>query len=754
MAKPKIDVKDLLLKKGQYIAFGVAGVGLVVLLLLGATTWAGAENPAEITTKLKSDTEQVYTAIATRKMDIPPLHASVDPNKKSIYPIVDVKEFRQEGPFFDPIAKPDTKRENPQVLGIEEYQLDLVRAPMKGYDITYSEGNAQIAVRVVKKLSDQDKDGVKKALKDLRPKGKTGAQKNQQYQAAQPVVPMNKGPMGFGPMGAMGPGGTGFDASAQRTETAITYVPLDDLDKAIAENKLPAMTVIPLRLAIVNATFPLKKQMEEVKRAMRLETAAQAAPYVQFDGFEVRRRITRAEPGGEPVEVQGWAEYKYEDKYVELIDARKLNDHFEGAEKDNPRAAYLPYFYRYEDALVMPLPELVAELGGYPDITKKVRNKQTNQDEYLLKSINKTIDELEKLNTVKQSPSDLADRLQRQRGAATGKKGLFMPVTTGNTGADKLFGEKNFAGPYVDPTKMSAAPKGPMGGINPMGVGANAAPAIDIDHLLVRFVDCDIKPGLTYEYQIRVRMFNPNFGYPQYMAIPQQAVEEKYKVLAGAWVPLGGSLTVPSEAFVFAGDPAAYKKQIDDVYKPNTRLHKLLDLKDGQAVVQEVAWLEQVRTDAGNNREPVGAWVVAEMPVGRGEYVGKKTYVKLPLWSSENNQYVLRDLAANALPKGKETAQPKGWLVDFSRDRSILVDYDGGKVTTRASGGRTIVEDVNAELLLVRPDGTLQVRNSAADTADENRKEMTRVWGEWVKKVEERPAGGASGPMNPFDRPK
>ena len=49
--------------------------------------------------------------------------------------------------------------------------------------------------------------------------------------------------------------------------------------------------MIPLRMAVVNATFPLKKQLEEVKRAMRFRTAAEVAPYVHFDGFEVRRRV-------------------------------------------------------------------------------------------------------------------------------------------------------------------------------------------------------------------------------------------------------------------------------------------------------------------------------------------------------------------------------------------------------------------------------------------------------------------------------
>ena len=45
MARPKLNVKELLIKKGEYIALGVAGVGLAILLLWGVTTGVGAANP-------------------------------------------------------------------------------------------------------------------------------------------------------------------------------------------------------------------------------------------------------------------------------------------------------------------------------------------------------------------------------------------------------------------------------------------------------------------------------------------------------------------------------------------------------------------------------------------------------------------------------------------------------------------------------------------------------------------------------------
>ena len=80
-----------------------------------------------------------------------------------------------------------------------------------------------------------------------------------------------------------------------------------------------------------------------------------------------------------------------------------------------------------------------------------------------------------------------------------------------------------------------------------------------------------------------------------------------------------------------------------DGNKVTAWLNNLLQVKENQAVLQVATWMEQVRTDGGK-REPVGAWVVAEMPVGRGDYVGRKQFIKLPLWSSETRQYLLRDI--------------------------------------------------------------------------------------------------------------
>jgi len=301
------------------------------------------------------------------------------------------------------------------------------------------------------------------------------------------------------------------------------------------------------------------------------------------------------------------------------------------------------------------------------------------------------------------------------------------------------------------------APPGQPGGApgQPGGAFANAADS-DVEHLLLRFIDCDVQPGITYEYRIRVLMLNPNYGKPGVVSNPEYA-KENYKTLKGPWRQLPDQITVPPEFHLYAYDAAEYRKKIDDAHRSNKALLSLLQAKESQAVVQVQNWMEQVRL--GDRREPVGAWVVAEMPVGRGEYVGKKQYVKLPLWDSAHREYRLREVpeeAIRARPGQKKPEQPLGWLIDFSAPpRSVLVDFEGGKVRAPKPGGGTIDEDAAVEVLILRPDGKLTVRNSAADMADKERSERNQIWDTWVKTVEQRkPSGGGDqqqpGSSNPF----
>jgi hypothetical protein len=289
-----------------------------------------------------------------------------------------------------------------------------------------------------------------------------------------------------------------------------------------------------------------------------------------------------------------------------------------------------------------------------------------------------------------------------------------------------------------------------MGG--PPGMYGQAPPpetdSPEKDLLLIRFFDTDVKPGYTYQYRIRVKMKNPNFGR-QDVGRPDDAKQEELK---GEWVKIDNTVTVTSELNLYAGDPVKYTDKIRDKYKDKAVL-SLLDNNNGQQpVVQIQQWMPQVAIDS--KREPIGTWVIGDIPVNRGERIGRKQLVPLPMWSAEKGTYLLQELPKYKVWHAKE--QPKGVLVDFST-RFILVDYEGGKVRPQI-GDRGIEDEASTEMLILRPDGTVILHDSAADMADADRAERENKWEEWldtVKKITQQvglPTAPGSGDQPGFGR--
>lgn len=803
--KSKIDIKQFLVKRGEYLAIGIAGFFLLLFTILGISKWVGAKDSTKIASELNQGASRVYSNIQGGTINPDDEAKTVPPEWviKGINPKpVPSDAFQFAGPVFDPIAKPDTKKENPAVFPLGTYagayQIDLTKAPMRGYDIIFdNEGRAKIAVITGKLVSDADQKTLKAISANLKRKGAEAggkhvhSQQQQQQAGGKKFQPPGMGGgmgqlpgMGLGglsggslpgkgkggsPYGGMG-GGEGYDHNSQRIERAIEYIPIDELDKAMAKGKIPAMSVIPLRMVTIHAEIPYKQQLEEIRRALRIPIApftneaerqkaeeqalAEAAKYARYDGYEVQRRVTKIVAGKkDPEVIQDWAEYKFEDKYIELINSRKLADNIE--------EGYISYFLRYDMAMALPLPQLVSEVtedGGYPSIR--------------LKNINETIKKLKEANKKPESPTELLNRVMG------GRRDLYRPVTADQTGGSQIGGVGDFTGlggSSGGPGVMKPGGSG-LGGMKPGGSGGQSrpgsgpggaagidgqpgsgmgdnqqAPPVEIEHLLLRFVDVDVKPGYTYEYRIRLRMLNPNYKPPEdkgpiEVANPNHA---KVKELFSPWLQLSEAITVPAEAFIYAADVASYRERTIKEFEKEKELLSRLQVKDGQAVVEMCTWMEEVRTDSSNKREPVGAWVVADIPVGRGEYIGRKQYIKLPLWSSENKTYILREVPDKVIPPksgSRETAQPKGWLVDFST-QSVLVDFEGGKVRTRANG-KDITEDVASELLIVRPDGKLIVKSSLLDEEDETRKHVVSVWNKWVAEVEKRKVESGTGADN------
>jgi hypothetical protein len=277
----------------------------------------------------------------------------------------------------------------------------------------------------------------------------------------------------------------------------------------------------------------------------------------------------------------------------------------------------------------------------------------------------------------------------------------------------------------------------------PGGVAGSMAEMPEVEYTLLRFLDIDPRPGYSYQYRIRVKMKNPN--HLQYDKVSRRA-DAKVETLYGPWAELERIVTIPPESFVYSGDAEEYIKHVDELWKQYGRELKIRDImeyrqvQDGRrAVVQFQTWLPQVRIDgSGNKTEPIGTWVVADMPVAAGDYIGRRQLVELPLWSASQQAYVLRDLSGGVKVAGlaNQKNQPKGWPVNF-RTLSVLVDFVGGKTKATLSD-RTVTDDSATEVLILRPDGKLLVRSSADDEENPDRKGRETTWDSWLTRVKER----------------
>ncbi|MCZ2343413.1 MAG: hypothetical protein LC104_16715 [Bacteroidales bacterium] len=786
-----------LMEKGEKVLIAVGAAGLLILSVVGVMSFASARSPAEIVKSLKQKESNVRATINSEGEGAPPLPEWV--TKSADFKAIPADQFALSGPTFEPIHQPDLLRENPRVLGVMAWQIDAIRGPMRSLDIllpTDENGEVKIGVLINKVVAPKDVASVgreiRSALGNLdiikghNKSNRTGKRNPRTARNPNPprgaMPPMQPGGIpgaampgadmagaGMpGPMDQFGASIGAVPANMQRDDKTVQYLTPTE----VAKQNLPlAETVFPFRAIVVQTAFPLKAQIEEIKRALRLHntnTLQPGAPGAatgpvagparlpmgpmapggpgfpgspagpggmsqamanplnpEFDGFQVERRIIT--PSGQ---VLDWAPYDHESEYFSKIRSRKV--------ADVPDNEYLPYFLRYDQKLAAPLPEMADNLGSYPPLR-----------------IPAIYDAIDRLRDLDQPPPTESDWQKRFKGSA-GDQNPYAPFTG-------LLNNTNNANPGMMP------PGGPTGnppfGSPPFGTppGAGAIPGQmnpmaqhgpDLDVLLLRFLDVDVLPGYSYQYRIRVRMKNPNFGKEKEVREPNDAKKE---ILEGPWVILPEIVTFPAEAHLYAYNTEKYVETSETIVRDLAAgdvkalgllnlLYDVLNVKRGRhAVVQMQTWMPQVRA-TGSSVEPVGTWVVSEMPVVPGEYIGRRQLVKLPLWSSSAAGYILRELAnAIAIQGVPQKSQPKGWAVNFET-KSVLIDFEGGNVRQDIAGKR--VEDATAtELLILRPDGKLTYRNSARDMADAQRTARDKEWNDWLTRVRDR-RDSATNPMD------
>lgn len=539
----KVNVKQVMIEKGERYAFMAAGGITVLLMILGLMEMSDSPDSDQFVKDVEQNTQRIKSSINNPSADVPQLpdHA----RRNVTFPAVRMADLRALN--FDPIAPPDTRRTNPSVKQVAEIEAKFMWAKIPALDIRDIGGKPHIGVMFTKaaKVENIDKERRGQFMKDLdrrlninRPKRNPnmGMMGQFGFMGGGPEGPGGfnlgggpegpglggmdlgggpgpggpggpgpggPGPGGPGPGGPGGPGGrfgimggegVGFDGRGHvmgpmgghgaPIETGerqgVEYVPLDP-DK-LGDRRF-ALTIYPQRMVIIHAAFPYRDQIREFARALRLKDDAEVFD-PKNDAAPIFKGflIQRRMLYLDNRVAADWHDLNYEAHYRETIYPRALGDH-----EDPWELAYVKL--PVESKMVMPLPDLSGLKGTYPEIT--------------LKSIQDTLQKARDLN-----------------------KPPALPKSTSKlTGGGDIFGsntlnQEGYAGNQPNSPEFSLPPGRKGMGMNPetgMGMGMTTTTVLVSElpeAVLMRVVDNDIIPGRLYQYRMKVLMQNPNWAGP------------------------------------------------------------------------------------------------------------------------------------------------------------------------------------------------------------------------------------------------
>jgi hypothetical protein len=707
----QIDYKQFFLRSGHWVGLGVVLPIALLVIGCGVSKALSSGSAARNAKDLKDEADRITNRINSTS-NVPPPEIKQTPEEvmlSSKYDRVDPDPFVvSDNTFFVSSTIEDTKRHMPEVLVPSEFHVDLVLAGVPGYKFQKLEDKYKVAI-----LEQYTTSTPKRKRQDKRfLQGRENAFGTQNI----PMMGMMTQMMGArGPnAGSMmpggnkgGPGGSGVNPQMPlgRGVKLATGIRYEDVDKV--ENKVKAKWNYPERMAIVTATFPYEQQLQQFRKALRKSSLNDMVAMiqsgdavVQFKGLTIERR----EIGPDGKVRKDWERYD-EQMLTRLTALLGL------AEETEPEDQTLREWGLIKPGLVYVRPRLAS-------ITSDEHGRPYPKPE--LEGINKS---LEALRTVYKAPDEKP-------------KSPF---------------ELRFSGQSInalDPDNPQAAepeeqPKPPPADTKPQAEGEKkqaAAPEgpSEPDKVLVRFIDLTVQPGRTYEYRVKVRMANPNYGKKN---LSNSSIGKPKEIESTNWSDVV-RVQVPYETQYYVTDDRPDK---DKAY---VQIHKWVDS----------AFLTDKPEPPPDSPEIwVGDWTYADrIPAYRGEYLGKREPAEVPYYVTEKQDYEL------AAPK---TRGSKKLPLDFTVRKEgnlppeLLIDYDGGKGTRVKIGDKAVTEDLAVDMLVLTPDGKLIVRNSVDDMDNKVRGDRVKDLKAAVEEIKKPRApggpngpGGKSGPGTLFDR--
>ena len=521
--------------------------------------------------------------------------------------------------------------------------MDFVRGSVEVYDIIEQpDGKRMIAV-----LTQREKKG---NLSTKIPKRITqgGRAKQQPPPQANVPVPLPAAPgMGPGQVARNRVSGPGMGLGARNSRSTETAVEYKDLASKDIDSAQLAETIWPQRMVIVTCTIPYRQQVEEYRRALRAAKAADLSDFPEYRGYVVERRVLGMD--GKTVE-QDWTELDVKGTLRDLY-SRTIDFEPENPPNELPadlKALYSRLLPPEEFELLLPRPKLYR--GEYPSA-----NLKTVAD--ALQSLLNKGEKAVELRTQTQNLID--DTNPFHRGGTGAGSGL-------QSGAPLPGGGK----PNVPPGMRTLPP-----GMIPPGANAPAQQRPeDEDAWMMRFIDITCEAGHQYQYRVALKALNPNYQKPaKELAVPQLAEKE---FLQSEFFEVPKTAVVPAEEQLYAASR-------DDRRKHDTEKMPAPGLWD-ESWLQMQRWYAAIRPDGFARAEPFGEWLVADLKVWRGQYVGEKLLLPLPIWSMENSMFLFRDNPARTrrgssirAETGRQT--DPNWAIDlYPTPPVLLVDFEGG----------------------------------------------------------------------------
>jgi hypothetical protein len=773
---------NFLLEKGEKVGLGI-GAGLGVLFIaLGLMALAGGGTDPDVFAKgLDNKASQLKSTMDKKDAIIPPANTDVEkPVETTPLPVAPTRLT-----YFDPTAPPDGRRITPIVLRTFEGQVDMAVLKILANDFVLerdSDGNVvRVRVGVVSAKDDTKNTDAGKFIQDVKGKLKNkmpGKRNTGGGIAGGPGFPGGPGggfpggppgpggvgmiggpppglggagmiggpPPGLGGAGMIGgpppgpggggnrgdvggppgPGGgfpgmggggmfTGAQSAGNRLEVQYIEGENDEEIEKKMEGRRLAITLKPQRMNVLQGSFPYRAQLAKYQAALRYakieELYAHPDDMPVFNGVDVQRRLYRPKSIGssEPGDlVEDWTSIELATNSQDLRAVKLFYN-------DDP--VDLRRVMLHEDhMLAMPLPHEIA--GKYPEMK--------------LDSLKKAIEKMKKQDAK-------AASLPPPKSKFLGEGNPFRREEAPNSNLYNPGGEGSLFPGMGGKTK----------GNNKEPPGATTPAAIEPpDYIYVRVYDTDVRDGMIHAYRMRVKLKNPNYNKHDLVSKKSDADTEELPPLEEHWYEFPQKVSVPQGGYTY----------LVDWTKPDAKAsNPLREPRDGQAVLQFQRWYEYLDV-TDKLREPVGDWVLSELLATRGMYVTGKAFAPLPFWSSIENSFVLREIPGEKVVRGKDPR--KGVMLEPVRPKAILaVEIEGGKVSPRippnpgqATNRLPRTEDEAAtEMLFMYQDGTLEVKSSARDRADTDRKEREEKFRKWVKETEDRGGGSTAPPKKKDD---